>query len=85
MGSPRGTHACSNYVKGGGADVGSQVDMSGCADACTHYNQGVGTDGPWLGYADGATPGCTGLGAEHDCIIFSIQLIFQFENLNISL
>ena len=61
MGSARGTHAYGNHVKGVGADLGSQVDMPACADACTHYNQGVGTDELWLEYADGAIQGWTGL------------------------
>ena len=27
----------------GGADMGSQVDMYTCTDACEHSNQGMGT------------------------------------------
>ena len=27
-----------------GADMGSQMDMPTCSDACTHPNQGVGPD-----------------------------------------
>ena len=28
----------------GGADMGSQVDMGTCTDACTHSKQGVGPE-----------------------------------------
>ena len=31
--------------------------MHACTDACTHYNQDVGTDELWLEYADWDTPG----------------------------
>ena len=35
-----------------GADVGSQVDMHSCTDACTHSNQGVGLEvGNWNTHA----------------------------------
>ena len=57
-----GGHTCLQQLcEGGGTDLGSQVDMPACADAHTHYNQGVGTDELWLEYADGATQGWTGL------------------------
>ena len=33
-----------NYVKGMKSDMGSQVDMCACTDACTHLKQGVGRE-----------------------------------------
>ena len=33
-------HKCA----GGGVDLGSQVDIYSCTDACTHPNQGVGAE-----------------------------------------
>ena len=44
-------HIHMQLCKGGGADVGSQVDMHICTDACTHSNQGVGTDEGSMGHA----------------------------------
>ena len=56
-----GAHMLASTMWRGGANLGSQEDMPACADACTHYNLGVGTDELWLEYADWATPGWTGL------------------------
>ena len=36
--------------KGGGPDMGSQVDINSCTDACTHSKQGVGTQAGSLGH-----------------------------------
>ena len=58
---PPGAHMLAATMWRGGADLGSQVDMPACADACTHYNQGVETDELWMQYADGATQGWTGM------------------------
>ena len=35
---------------GGGADMGSQVDINACNNACTHSKQGVATQIRWLGH-----------------------------------
>ena len=41
---PPGAHMLAATMWRGGADLESQVDMPACADACTHFNQSVGTD-----------------------------------------
>ena len=54
-----GPHIYMQKYKGGGTDVGSQVNMHTYADAYTHSNKGVGPqDGP-LGYTNGSTQGHT--------------------------
>ena len=40
----RGTISTCRGVNGHKADMGSQVDISTCTDACTHSNQGVGPE-----------------------------------------
>ena len=37
----RGTQISIKLCIGSGADMGSQVDINSCTDACTHSNQGV--------------------------------------------
>ena len=32
------------------ADMGSQVDINSCTDACTHSNQGFWPTAGWLGH-----------------------------------
>ena len=39
-----GTYLHTTTQRGWGADVGSQVDMHTCTDACTNSNQGVGPE-----------------------------------------
>ena len=34
----------------GGEDMGSQMDINSCTDACTHSNQGVWPEAGWLGH-----------------------------------
>ena len=41
----------------GGADMGSQVDINSCTDACTHFNQGVWPEVGWLGHTHHDTQG----------------------------
>ena len=44
-GLPRGVLVCTHLFKRGGTDMGSQVDMYTCTDACTHSNQNFGIRG----------------------------------------
>ena len=39
-----GTHVSMKVSTGGLANMGSQVDIITCSDACTHSKQGVGTE-----------------------------------------
>ena len=51
----RDTHVSIKLCIGGGADMGSQVDINSCTDACTHSNQGVWPEVGWLGQTHNAT------------------------------
>ena len=55
-----GVHIFYAAISSHGEDMGSQVNMHTCTDVWKHYNQSVGIDNGCLGYADGATQGCTG-------------------------
>ena len=37
-------HVCTQLSKGGVTDIGIQVDKHICTDACTHSNQGTGSE-----------------------------------------
>ena len=45
----RGTHVY-RLMQRARADMGSQGHMHTCTDACTHSNQDVGPEKPWLGH-----------------------------------
>ena len=45
---------------GGLANMGSQVDINTCTDACTHSKQGVWTEIKWLGHKHTAIQGHPG-------------------------
>ena len=44
----RGTQISIKLCTGGGADMGSHVDMYTCTDACVHSNQGMCPEVGWL-------------------------------------
>ena len=46
----RGIHVSIKLCIRGGVDMGSQVDINSCTDACIHSNHGVGPEAGWLGH-----------------------------------
>ena len=48
-------HVCAQLCKGGGIDMGRQVDSFMCTDTCTHSDQGMEPDKEWLGHVKTAT------------------------------
>ena len=53
----RGTQISMKLSIGNGADMGSQVDINSCSDACTHSKQGVGPQAGRLGHTHSDTQG----------------------------